>query len=287
MSKKPRRQNLKPPGRCVFCLDGAVPGNPMTGEHLWSDWMSKAKLLPEGGEYIEFKNTFRRQSSESISLFTRTRQGTANTKTIKVVCQRCNSGWMGTLEREARPFLTPLIQGASILLDSRIRRTLAEWVVMKVLIAEHNQYSGHPADPIFDQAARTTFKGSRAIPDGIRIVIGMQESMKWVTGFHRHATGLGFTSNLPPSPPPITRTKNVQSVTWGMGKFLVHVTAATDPNVFGMFALEQTESLQALWPLTIADITWPPRFFVTDPFIDDLASALERYINSPSVIHLD
>jgi hypothetical protein len=88
MTKKPQRKNLKPAGKCIFCRDGAVPGNPMTGEHLWSDWMDRAALLPRGGdyaggaEYVEFKNTFRRRRNNTITSFNRMRQGTANTKKI-------------------------------------------------------------------------------------------------------------------------------------------------------------------------------------------------------------
>jgi hypothetical protein len=82
------------------------------------------------------------------------RQGTANTKKIKVVCQRCNSGWVGTLEGDVQPLLVPLIKGTSSALDAAARQIIAEWVVMKILVAEHISYLGHPADAIFDQSAR-------------------------------------------------------------------------------------------------------------------------------------
>jgi hypothetical protein len=284
MPKNPRRKNLKPTGKCIFCEGGAVPGNPMTGEHLWSDWMDRARLLPRGGEYFEFKTTVRRLTGETLDVFRRTRQGTANKKKIKVVCHNCNSGWMGTLEGNVQPYLTPLIKGTAITLDAKARQTISEWVFMKALVAEHNYYLDRPADPIFDQSVRTTFMDSRAIPQGVRMWIAMQNSAKWITGFHRFASGLGFTTTLPPPPIPATRTKNVQSVTWGIGRLLIYVSAATDLNVFGHFELDRTTPLSELWPLTPSDITWPPRFFVTDPFIDDLASALERFIKSDAVI---
>jgi hypothetical protein len=88
------------------------------------------------------------------------RQGTANTKKIKVVCQRCNSGWMGTLEGDVQPLLVPLIKGTSSALDAAARQIIAEWIVMKILVAEHISYLGHPADAIFDQSARDTCSNS-------------------------------------------------------------------------------------------------------------------------------
>jgi hypothetical protein len=286
MARKLTRKNLKPPGKCIFCLGGAVPGNPMTGEHLWSDWMDKAGLLPRGGQYVEFKYTFKPSRKTTTNKFERIRQGSANTKKIKSICQICNSGWMGSLETDVRPFLTPLIIGNSIILNSQMCRTITEWIVMKVLVAEHNAYFGHPADPIFDQAARTAFMKSRTIPAGIRILISLQNGTKWVTAFHRHASSLGITTILPPPPPPTTGVKNVQTVTWGIGKLLIYLSAATDPNVYSRLELDGIGPLHRFWPLSAEDIVWPPRFFVTDAYIDDLSIALEELTSSDSVIRV-
>ena len=255
----------------------------MSGEHLWSDWIARANLLPRGGDYWEFAKIFKKFSRAANSTFERTRNGTANTKTIKVVCENCNNGWMGMLETEVQPILTPLIKGEVIILIAPQRVTLVQWIVMKLLVAEHNSYRGHPADPIFDQGARTVFMQARAIPDGIDIHIGMQNSPKWVTGYHRHATGLGWTEVLPAPLPPATRTKNVQTVTWGIGKLIIHLSAVTVPEVRAALSLDRVGPLDRLWPLG-GDIVWPPRYFVTEEFIDDLADAIERFINSSGVI---
>jgi len=155
MPKRPRRQNLKPPGRCIFCGGGAVPGNPMSREHLWSDWMTAAKLLPHGGEHVEVRNVILGSARISVRSLTRTRQGEASTKKRRTVCQRCNNGWMSDLEESVQPILTPLIKGEKITLFPTMLLTLMQWLTLKVLVAEHNFYMGHPADPIFDQAVRT------------------------------------------------------------------------------------------------------------------------------------
>jgi hypothetical protein len=255
----------------------------MSGEHLWSDWMAKSNLLPRGGEYIEFKSTFKGRHKDAANIFKRTRQGTANTKKIKVVCHDCNNGWMSSLETDARPHLTQLITGDHIVLTDTVRMKIAEWVVMKVLVAEHSFYFDHPADPIFDQKARAEFRESRTIPAHFRIWIALQNGTKWVTGFHRYATGLGLTATLPP-PPLRARTKNVQTVTWGIGKLLIYLNAVTDPAVHDRLELKRMEPLLGLWPLTSADVVWPPRFFVKDAYIDKLSMALEEFVISGNVI---
>ncbi|MFZ1007531.1 MAG: hypothetical protein WAN65_11875 [Candidatus Sulfotelmatobacter sp.] len=284
MTKKPRRKNLKSAGKCIFCLGGAVPGNPMTREHLWSDWMDKAGLLPKGGEYFQFRQVFKQDRRNTVSMFRRTRQGSANTVKIKVVCKKCNGDWMSRLETDVQRCLTPLIKGAPEVLDYQMRLTLSQWIAMKVLVAEHNSFVDHPADPIYDQSARNAFMESCAIPAGFRIWIAYQNGAKWITGFHRHATGLGYTETLPPPLPPPTRTKNIQVVTWGIGKLLIFLDAVSDPDVYGRFELSNIGPLHGLWPLSAANIIWPTQFLVGDAYIDDLTGALGRYINSPSVI---
>jgi hypothetical protein len=289
--KNPKRQNLKPPGRCIFCEGVAgQDGVQMSGEHLWSDWISEKHLVPRsedyvgGAEYVEFRSVFRRQQTNTITKFDRTRQGTAATRTIKVVCSSCNSGWMGTLETEAQPFLIPLIKGSSNFYVGTARQKITEWIVMKILVVEHLAYMGHPADPIFDQATRSEFMRSRKIPDGFRIWIAMQHGEKWITGFHRHATGLGIATTLPPPPEMNARPRNIQAVTWGIGRLLIYLNATSDPALYSHFEIDRLGPLHPFWPLDNSIVVWPPRFFVTDAFIDDLTEAFERFITSGGVI---
>jgi hypothetical protein len=35
----------------------------------------------------------------------------------KTVCAKCNNGWMSNIEKEAKPSLTPMIEGEAITLD--------------------------------------------------------------------------------------------------------------------------------------------------------------------------
>jgi hypothetical protein len=244
--------------------------------------MDKSNLLPRGGEYQEMKGVFEKGTHRAKSEFHRVRQGTANTKTLKTVCKNCNTGWMSGLESDVQPFLTPLIVGDRILLDLRACQTIAEWVTMKVLVAEHNSFKNHPADPIFDQTIRSSFMQSRVVPGGFRIWIAVQNSAKWVTGFYRFATGLGFTTAWPPPPSPPDRPKTVQSVTWGIGKLLIYVQAFTDPDLYNRLSLNPKGPFSRLWPFA-SDIAWPLRYYLPTDSIDRLARALDEFVMSDAI----
>jgi hypothetical protein len=55
--------------------------------------------------------------------------------TAKQVCNDCNGGWMNDLENEARPYLTPMIQGRSIHLYREGQTAVASWAVKTALAA--------------------------------------------------------------------------------------------------------------------------------------------------------
>jgi hypothetical protein len=280
MPKQARPKNIKGPGKCIYCGGGAVPGNPMTREHLWSIWIDDANLLPKFVvQYVETAKKFRRYTGETKD-FHRERQGAPYNKTIKVVCQTCNSGWMGTIETAVQPILTPLIKGQKIRLTQAKRRTLTEWITLKMLVAEHSGYRDHELDPIFTQADRNAFMYGRMIPSGVRIYLVRQESIVWATGYKRHASGLG---QEPPSFPPQkdpTGTKNVQAITWGLGRLLVYISAVTDPQIRPHFRFVKGPEFRRLWPLTQSDVNWPPPIRVDDAFVEDLAGALGRYLDA-------
>jgi hypothetical protein len=280
MSAKPKRKNFKGPGKCIFCGGGAVPGNPMAGEHLWSDWMDKAGLLRRvSREYIQSGENFRRYTSER-TVVRRSREGSPHYSKIKAVCKSCNSGWMGAIEEAAKPILTPLIKGQRIVLTRQMRLKLIQWIVLKLLVAEHSQQAGYEAAPIYNQADRDAFMSHRKTPDFLRVYLGRHKSITWGTGYHRRASGLGFdTPSLPP-PKNSTAVRNVQATTWGIGSLLIYISGVTDAAVAGEILFVKDPALRRLWPLISSDLRWPPAAIVDGPYIDDLANSLSRFLDA-------
>jgi hypothetical protein len=79
--------------KCIFCGGGNVAGNRISEEHIWSDWMHKAKLLPASstGNYFESTKSTNLLSGKK-SHFKRKRQGSIQGKKLKIVCENCNRG---------------------------------------------------------------------------------------------------------------------------------------------------------------------------------------------------
>lgn len=257
----------------------------MTPEHLWSDWMSPHLPGGVGESYFEFMHNFRNKNVPTDRMAERTRQGGVKTKRIKAVCRECNNGWMSGMETAVKPILIPLLLGRPTLLNLEARKILTEWIVLKVLVSEHNGIEQLPTDPIFDQEARNRFKATREIPARFRIWIGMHNGTKWKSAFYRHSTGL-----LPiavPLPVDTTR-KNTQSVTFGLGSLLIYVFATTSLEFYSRIELREiSPPLLALWPLSDSDIRWRPFYVVGDADADRLTTALQNLVESPATLWQD
>ena len=247
MGKKPSLIQSGP-RPCMFC-GVRRPGNRMSGEHLWSDWMKD--LLPPGTEYIEELINFTAPPVKKIKdVITRSRQGGAHTKKIEVVCGDCNSVWMSKLENRVKPFAAPMIKGQFVALDKAARISLAKWITLKILVLEQEHPIGTPPSPIHPQSSLCDFKDAQLIPSGIRIWIGHGVGTEWQTRVSRWSGGMSLVAgeNFPADFRPPTGPRNIESVTWGIGHLRLFVIATTDSNVHDRLIYDMS-GLTSLWPL--------------------------------------
>src|SRR5258708_793109 len=178
-----------------------------------------AELFPAEGipSHHEVLYTHTRKSIHVRSTVL-TRQGAAITKKLRVVCRDCNHGWMKAMEETVRPILTPLIKGEPIVLNKDQQRTLAEWIVMKMMVAEHNV----PSEAVVPQADRDRFFADRTIPSYFLIWVISSNSEKWRSRYIRHNATFG----LPGRPAPTVR-RNTQTIAWGVGRLFIFVAMTT------------------------------------------------------------
>jgi hypothetical protein len=145
-----------------LCCFGGKSG--MSKEHFWPEWA--APLLPEGSDHIRLRMTDSGASIPSVD-HPLERQGAPKTIKLNVVCKTCNSGWMGALEEEVRPWLEPMIKSEKVELGKDAQRTLAEYFMMKTFVADQSI-----AEWIaFTQAERTSFYESKTISPCVHISV--------------------------------------------------------------------------------------------------------------------
>ena len=136
-------------------------GGPVTEEHVIADWVRQ--LL---GEQPRSNHTLY-APGKSIRQFSRL----PHTLTAKVVCRRCNNGWMSDLEAGVQPHLSRAIQGESDwLLDAKAHETIAAWAAKTAMILE---WVGDTRPPLIPAAHfRELFENKTRPPEGTSVWIG-------------------------------------------------------------------------------------------------------------------
>lgn len=269
-----RKKNI--PRGCIFC----TRHGDLSKEHFWSDWI--AALLPDldpSPAHIEFVSVHT-MKSVPVSHKTMSRQGSAITKKLRVVCRGCNHGWMKAIEEAARPMLAPMITGVPIVLDRDQQRIVAEWITLKMMVAEHNI----PGEVIVPQADRDKFFADRTIPSYFRIWVIASASEKWRSRYIRHNT----TFMLPTvgSPPPTVK-RNTQTIAWGIGRVFIYVMMSTAEGLDLQELVCIHPLVLKLFPYSGSTLPAPFVWTLNDAACDKMAATLDTLIQSPRVIYKD
>jgi hypothetical protein len=174
------------------------------------------------------------------------KSGSIHTIKIRAVCAPCNNGWMSQLEEKARPFLTMLIDGTPMVLDAEQLAIVARWITLKCIVAEHATRNNF----LTPREDRLAFKEDGAIPPYFRIYCA-SHNMNDAAGYIRHTLDLRL--KLGPHDPPLHGAGcNVQTISFMLGKIMVHVNAARVANF-------DLESRYALIPFHQQCRIWPPQ----------------------------
>jgi hypothetical protein len=197
---------------------------------------------------------------------------------LPVVCGKCNNEWMSQLETAVKPIVLPLLVGAPSVLDAEMQSTLARWILMKMMLVEQI----FPTSVSFSDDQREKFLTKLEMPFQLQLWLGKTNAVnkddEWFARAIRHST----SAVLHPDPSPtITSVKNIQTLAFGTGGLFI----------FGIFSLYGRVPLELffrigrplvqLWPVTSANLIWPPQDILSDKIADTIANLLITRIENP------
>src|SRR5260221_10532881 len=136
MARPPRRKNLKPPGNCIFC--SGASGSSLSKEHVLPNWLRVLFPRNPADTHTHGITSWVELSPGGLTPVTvrRKKQGQASTKRVRVVCERCNNGWLSQLETRTKPLLFRLIRAERVVLGSDEQSLLAVWAAKTIMTAE-------------------------------------------------------------------------------------------------------------------------------------------------------
>ena len=262
---------------CVFC--GSTR---LTGEHFWPVWSHPCLAIdPSGGRTRELHETL----GNAICLAgpnSRVKSSHLANLKLRLVCARCNNGWMSHAEETAKPVLVKLINGERCCISVNEQEHLARWIAMKVMLAEHDRNQVF----VTPQEERTTLMEDGVIPPTFDIRIA-HHGLEQKVGYVRRAMTIMMGDGSGKAPE-ITgnAVKNVQDTHFMFGKLLV-VAASSQSNmrIEDMFRVH-ADGLPRIWPCSSEALDWPPPLTLNFKQVSDLARRLDYFVTANRSIWL-
>ncbi len=260
--KHPSRNELAMPTRCVFCGSD----DPLTSEHIWGDWILKGGYLARtANKYKSAVTTIAHQNrflDEHGAL--RTRSGDVLGANIRIVCAKCNNGWMSRIQERAKPYLVRLFDGSRSIYDSKCKNYVSAWAALASMTSEYLDCD--PSLIAISQTDRNYVRSTESAPLNWRI---------WVGFYNRQLGSQCIKMTLPVLDSNDTtnikagnvRLPNTQTTTIIIGRLYIHAMSCffhrqarewnwpVDPRARTL--------LTPIWPATNNLLQWPTQSLTT------------------------
>jgi hypothetical protein len=231
----------------------------MTSEHAWGEWL-KPYLRNRQNKHRHHRRIVTAVGPHKTSI--RIRAGGPLTSSARVVCGPCNSGWLSRIQKRAKPYLIPLIEGRETLIGEKAQAAIATWATMATMTGEYTL--NRLAAIGVMQSDRTTLMGTSAPIPGWRIWVGTYRRAFWNahyvhTSMPIEAEGDVVIPNVEEPDAPLT---NTQWSTVMIGALYIHVaSSANSADLIAEWDWPTTPRakrlLAQIWPPKETVIKWP------------------------------
>lgn len=238
----------KEPGRCVFC-----DGRGMSKEHIWSEWIHK--IVPRIPCHFDLSIIAKMDPVEKTATITpgiSPRQGSLNSRRVRKVCERCNSGWMSGIVSRAKPPLEQMVLGNVVVLNRANQRDISAWIALTSIMAQYT-----------DDSTRTISETERK-----HVWINEEPSPLWVISIgkcdfessdpvlYRHRSGrflrkVGININS-------TKEQNFCVSTHCVGQLILQAFCTSSSILYMQFLRGFVpRNMRTIWPSSTDDLGWP------------------------------
>lgn len=271
---------------CAFCDNVAN-----SDEHFLGNWLNKIfprlpnqKSIQRSASVIGGVGKPPRVDRVKATL----KNGTATTRSKRIVCADCNNDWMSQIQDAAIQPMTKMILDSDFVVTAEDRFALARWATMVSMTFEFDDIS----TLAIPRSQRVQFKEQRKpFEEGWQIWAGMHVGEDWDCRIEH----TGFRSYRIGTPPPGEYI--FQSTLIGLHHLDVFVFSGPfTPHLgSGLFPVEFSEitrvfGLMQVWPPTEVNVPWRKLDIKSESDMDELstiiAHMLHRNNNNPILVDL-
>jgi hypothetical protein len=174
--KASRRHSAKAPRvtECIF-REPTKLHKPLSREHVWGEWL-KDYIRPEINKHHFLYEEVGKPGTPIRATFT-LRAGDHLYSKVKVVCKECNNGWLSDIQKRAKPYLIPLIEGRSAVMGAAELEIIAAWCVMATMTGEY--LTRYPTANAISQGERHWLRDHGTPPPHWRVWLGHYQRYRW------------------------------------------------------------------------------------------------------------
>lgn len=251
--KKEREQSR---ALCVFC---GSPG--VTKQHVFPDRIKKLISRPNTKTSIEGYIFNFDEKSLILKPYAKDRNGSVGTVQVRIVCEKCNSGWINNVEKAAfEPYLNDMILGKEIELDDDAQKKIAAWIAISTITAEYTHDESMRA---ISEEEREYLMTHKVAPKNWQIAVGKYHSVDHDISF-RHIPSVSIALDEYKRLKSIGRkaNPNMQLSVAIIGS--LYFVASSAPSLKGEFIIDIEKefngllSFSKIWPLANNNVIWPP-----------------------------
>jgi hypothetical protein len=268
-NKLPRPEKAQ--RKCIFCDDTRL-----SREHIFPEWLKNVMFIDPAidSHYIGRLFSSSDKSKPDAELSFKFQSGHLFSKKLRIVCEKCNGGWMSILQSQTKEILSPLILNKFTSLSKENLIQLSQWIIMATMVADFNDSTTNYT-PI---AQLKDFKLNRKIPDGWKIYIGNYNGDN--KGRYRH-----IASKL-------SKIKDIylQASAFIIGDLFIYILNSDEYNLVNNYRNSYMDKLIQIHPLIESDISsnlisieYPFKTSINDSDIESLFTLKNfLYFLSPS-----
>lgn len=234
------------PKRCIFCQEKSK----LTREDFFPKWFRELYPAPPESQNSRLNSEvswYERDeiTGELIHVIASgklARPGDLADQTLRVVCAKCNNGWMSRLQQAAKPHLIPYIEGDWRPFSTATREVISSWATMFAMVVKFADEPRAVVPPI----ERQIFMRDQRPTIGAKILVGplAGDLPYW---FHQR------TWRVTLNPDEVFFRPNARLTTIVMGHLLLQVyltTSDLEPFDAAERCIEQ--GLVPVWPLDLS-----------------------------------
>lgn len=250
-------------GRCIYC-----GGSGMSKEHVISEWVGKMFGKPAPAHTKQVVDSSKLATGQVVYRpAIKVRQGHSSNEKVRVVCRKCNSGWLSGIDERSKPGLIQLARGSTGDISAEQQRNIAAWIA-KVACAHEFAQAGQSLT--ITPAEREYLMHNLCPPPNWRVWIGqLPPASVWDFALYGQSIGVGEGTGVP----------NTLATAGGIGRLFFLVLSSTSPEVDLDSVITPVDGLVRIWPEIGSSIPWPPVVMLDDKSAERAAMILQDAID--------